>query len=1004
MKSVHKHIATVSLLLIALLHCNFLAGQSYNSTAAANYADNWATNGTSQGSSYDGSDPYYHNPAYPRYTTASGSGVDCANFVSQCLRAGGLDLKAGGGVVDSWGNIINCDYLHTFLKNYSYNGTGTNYVRQTSGYPSWFTRGDVVIWGNASDRWMHTGINVVTGTPAINAHTSNRYHRPISFFYPSGSWSSADFYHIPATAPNTPPTITLTMPSSSIGNTTIRCGGSDEIIITVNNNGVGNQDNIEVIYMGLAGQPEYTNENESQASDWWNGTQWVSLRGNAPKRAQANQWYWIPSTCAAWEGKWVKIIAKNTLNGSWSTPKYVRVVSSSANVESLRPIITAPTNNMYTIPEYHIGDAINVSIDGRGYVGNGTWDAWDKNVSVIYACLSGNPQYTNSDETVYNNHKYGMYHTTTSNQYTFTPEDPAVWENRYVKIIAYNAAFSTWSEPRYIKVVPFKITASSGSNGSISPSGSVDVSYGSSKTFTFTPNNCYEISQVLVNGVANTTAKANGYHTFSNVTANQTISVTFAQKSYSITASAGSGGSISPNGTTNVNCGSNQTYTFTPNNCYEINQVLVNDVANSTAKANGYHTFSNVTANQTISVIFTQKQFSISASAGSGGSISPSGTTNVNCGSNQTYTFTPNSGYQINQVLVNGVANSTAKANGYYTFSNVTATHAISVSFSQLPPSTYIITATADNGGSISPNGLVNVISGDSKTFAFTPNSCYEINQVLVNGTANSTAKANGYYTFSNVTANHTIEVTFTQKSYFITASAGNGGSISPSGTATVNCGSNKTYAFTPNSGCEIDQVKIDNVENMTAKANGYYTFSNVTSNQAISVTFKQVNNPTTYYIISASAGENGNITPSGNISVNQGGSQTFVFVPNNGYEIHLVLVDGSLDATAKVNGYYTFSNVSANHEILVTFTTTSGVNDVIANQLQIFPNPAQNELFIKSDLQIKQVEIYSLTGSLLLSENNFDGKISVSALSQGVYLLKVYTDKGVSVSKIVKE
>jgi hypothetical protein len=73
-------------------------------------------------------------------------------------------------------------------------------------------------------------------------------------------------------------------------------------------------------------------------------------------------------------------------------------------------------------------------------------------------------------------------------------------------------------------------------------------------------------------------------------------------------------------------------------------------------------------------------------------------------------------------------------------------------------------------------------------------------------------------------------------------------------------------------------------------------------------------------------------------------------------------------------------------------------------NQINIYQNPAKYEIFITSELQVEKIEIYSLTGSLLLSECNFNGKISVSALPQGVYLLNVYTDKGVAVSKIVKE
>ena len=82
----------------------------------------------------------------------------------------------------------------------------------------------------------------------------------------------------------------------------------------------------------------------------------------------------------------------------------------------------------------------------------------------------------------------------------------------------------------------------------------------------------------------------------------------------------------------------------------------------------------------------------------------------------------------------------------------------------------------------------------------------------------------------------------------------------------------------------------------------------------------------------------------------------------------------------------------------------TTGIEDVSANQLSIYPNPAQDELFIKSDSPIKKVEIYSSTGTLQLSDNNFNGKISIYNLLKGIYIVKVYTDTGLSVSKIVKE
>ena len=100
---------------------------------------------------------------------------------------------------------------------------------------------------------------------------------------------------------------------------------------------------------------------------------------------------------------------------------------------------------------------------------------------------------------------------------------------------------------------------------------------------------------------------------------------------------------------------------------------------------------------------------------------------------------------------------------------------------------TYSITATVNgSGGAISPSGTSSVSSGGSKTFTITPNTGYQIANVIVDGKSVGVVTN---YTFSNVTANHTISATFTANimTYAITASvSGTGGTISPSGTSSV--------------------------------------------------------------------------------------------------------------------------------------------------------------------------------------------------------------------------
>ena len=70
-------------------------------------------------------------------------------------------------------------------------------------------------------------------------------------------------------------------------------------------------------------------------------------------------------------------------------------------------------------------------------------------------------------------------------------------------------------------------------------------------------------------------------------------------------------------------------------------------------------------------------------------------------------------------------------------------------------------------------------------------------------------------------------------------------------------------------------------------------------------------------YIITASAGPNGSISPSGNITVNQGSDKLFTITPDTGYQIYDVLVD---ESSVGAVSSYTFTNVTEDHTIYATF------------------------------------------------------------------------------------
>ena len=302
----------------------------------------------------------------------------------------------------------------------------------------------------------------------------------------------------------------------------------------------------------------------------------------------------------------------------------------------------------------------------------------------------------------------------------------------------------------------YTISATAGSNGSISPSGSVPVNYGSNQTFTITANNCYQIDSVIVNGVNKGTVSS---YTFNNVRGDSTIRTVYKIKTYTITPTAGPNGTISPSPVTTLNCGSSQTFTIAPvNSCYQIDSVIVNGANKGSVSS---YTFNDVRGDSTIRTVYKIRTYTITPTAGANGTISPSTATTLNCGSSQTFTIAPvNSCYQIDSVIVNG-ANKGAVSS--YTFNNVRGDSTIRTVYKIR---TYTITATLlTGGGTINPSGPTPVNCGASPRFTFTPATGYRTDTVRVDGVKVDSTVG---YTFTNITANHSITVKF-KRTYQIT-------------------------------------------------------------------------------------------------------------------------------------------------------------------------------------------------------------------------------------------
>ena len=78
------------------------------------------------------------------------------------------------------------------------------------------------------------------------------------------------------------------------------------------------------------------------------------------------------------------------------------------------------------------------------------------------------------------------------------------------------------------------------------------------------------------------------------------------------------------------------------------------------------------------------------------------------------------------------------------------------------------------------------------------------------------------------------------------------------------------------------------------------------------------------------------------------------------------------------------------------------GTNDISKIKTNIYPNPAKDWITISTESPVKSIEIYDILGRLVRIETS--SKINISQLEKGNYFLKIKTDSGESVEKMVKQ
>ena len=290
----------------------------------------------------------------------------------------------------------------------------------------------------------------------------------------------------------------------------------------------------------------------------------------------------------------------------------------------------------------------------------------------------------------------------------------------------------------------------------------------------------------------------------------------------------------------------------------------------------------------------------LTTTANEGGTVAPAGQTGYAPGASVEITFTPDPGYQLASVKVNG--RTVDVTDGAYTLV-MDQSYAVSATFEKIPDVPVVMFQ----------NDFEDV-AGDSFPFhGWT---------VKVQDTS-STWKQYTYYNWKNEgnDSKHAYisnDWKGAQDEYLISPAVDLSGTRDGVLTFDFAYGEygikNKTFTATV-------EASTDGGKTWNAIWNFQDSYTGQQASNNVKLMAVEDGPVAQKYTITATAGEGGSITPAGEVSVKEGASQTFAIAAQEGYAIADVLVDGQ--SVGAVDSY-TFENVTANHTIAAVFTRTA--------------------------------------------------------------------------------
>lgn len=386
--------------------------------------------------------------------------------------------------------------------------------------------------------------------------------------------------------------------------------------------------------------------------------------------------------------------------------------------------------------------------------------------------------------------------------------------------------------PKNVTVESYDITATAGEGGTITAEGLADgkvsVTEGESATFTITANDGYEVSDVKVDGTS--VGKRTSY-TFENVTAAHTIEATFAFTNYTAAnpfefpTTKGTIKTLEAEHATTITeaCGATEWRCEVNSEAWASNGKYINSLNKTSTGADSVAYAYNAPVAGTYKVTVTYRSGSDTnklAWSEQDGKITAS------------QVATPNS--KVNNVLqaktveFNMVVTTAGAGTLVFTAPDGDSpqTDKFDIELVKLADEadlTELQTAITN------AEAILNAADKDKYSAA----ALVELQELVNAGKRLTTASSQADVDAKK--AEITAKTADIQTQFTITATAGEGGKIAPTGATKVYKGTSKAFTITPNAGYHVDSLTVDGTAvNVVTE----YTFSDVTANHTIAVTF----------------------------------------------------------------------------------------------------------------------------------------------------------------------